>query len=156
MTGPQSVDIREIQFVGDADKGFSRLPDDIRQTIVALLNDLQNDKPLPPKKVTDLKGDLAGISELRQDYDTNTYRAYYLARFREVIFVLDVEMKKSAHGSAIPQPTKAMLKQRLRVAERMYETHKSEYQADYAARAERKTKRDARLAARHGTHRRPT
>lgn len=156
MTGSQSIDIREIQFASpDAKKNLDALPEDIRFMINGLLRAVQNNKPLPPKRVTELKGDMAGIIELRQDFDTNTYRAYYVARFKEVIFVLDIEMKKSASGSAIPQPTKDMLKKRLKVASQMYDANKSDYQAQYATREARKAEQEIRRSNQHRHQRRP-
>lgn len=156
MTGPQSEDIREIVFISpDARENLASLPDDLRAAITGLFNAVQNNRRLPSKRQKDLSNDLAGISELRQDYYGDTYRAYYVAKFREVIFVLDVDIKKSSSGGEIPKPTKDMLKKRFRAAVADYEAHKPAYEAAYAERQARRNARLSRRESRTGNQRRP-
>lgn len=156
MTGEQSEDIREIVFISeDARDNLASLPDDLRTAITNLFYAVQNNKRLPSKRQKDLSKDLPGISELRQDYVGDTYRAYYVAKFREVIFVLDVDIKKSPSGGEIPKPTKDMLKKRFRAAIANYEAHKPDYEKAYAEREARREARLARRDARPGNQRKP-
>ncbi|MGV8856135.1 MAG: type II toxin-antitoxin system RelE/ParE family toxin [Devosia sp.] len=156
MTGPQSEDIREIIFISeDARENLASLSDDLRTAITGLFEAAQNNKRLPSKRQRDLSNDMAGISELRQDYVGDTYRAYYVAKFREVIFVLDVDIKKSPSGGEMPKPTRDMLKKRFRAAIANYEAHKPDYEKAYAEREARRKARLERRDTRPGNQRRP-
>ena len=60
------------------------------------------------------------VVEIAERYDTNAYRAVYTVQFRDVIYVLHVFQKKSKRGKATRQQDIALIKQRLRDAERDY------------------------------------
>ena len=45
----------------------------------------------------------AGVLEVVENWDRNTYRAVYTVRFRGVVFVLHVFQKKSTRGAATPK-----------------------------------------------------
>ena len=65
-----------------------------------------------------LGGDLSGLVEVVEDHASGTYRAVYLARLPEAIYVLHVFQKKSTHGIATPRHAVELIKARLRWAER--------------------------------------
>ena len=156
MTGDHGYDIREIQFASDsARKHLQALPNDLKTAISLLFGEVQYDSPLPRDRKKDLKGDLDGITELRQDYDGDTYRAYYVASYREVLFVLDVDMKKSPKGGEIPRQTKVMLKERQKLADRMYERDVDKYREAYSARESKRNIRDAARNHHRAHSRRP-
>jgi phage-related protein len=56
-----------------------------------------------------------------ENHDGNTYRAVYTAAFREVVYVLDVFMKKSKSGIKTPQVDKDRVRERFNVAKRDYD-----------------------------------
>ncbi len=62
----------------------------------------------------------AGVLELIENYDRNTYRAVYTVRFATKIYVLHVFQKKSKRGIATPRHEINMIRERLKTAERLY------------------------------------
>ena len=58
-----------------------------------------------------------------EDHDGNTYRAVYTAAFFEVVYVLDVFMKKSKSGIKTPQVDKDRVHERFKIAKRDYDAN---------------------------------
>ena len=73
-----------------------------------------------PPSAKPLKGLGGGTLELIDDFDGNTYRAVYTVAFKEVVYVLHAFKKKSKRGAKTPQVDVALIRQRLRAAERDY------------------------------------
>ena len=67
------------------------------------------------------KGHGAGVFEIVEDHDGDTYRAVYTVRFREVVYVLHAFQKKSPKGIRTARSDIDLIHQRLRVAQRDYE-----------------------------------
>lgn len=63
----------------------------------------------------------AGVLEIVEDHQTNTYRAVYTVNFSDSVYVLHAFQKKSKKGIATPKPDSDLIKRRLKVAE---EDHK--------------------------------
>jgi phage-related protein len=59
----------------------------------------------------------AGVLEIVENFDGNTYRAVYTVRFAEAIYVLRAFQKKSKKGIATPKADIEAIKTRLRMAE---------------------------------------
>lgn len=59
----------------------------------------------------------AGVLEIVEDYQTNTYRAVYTVKFGNSIYVLHAFQKKSKKGRATPRPDIGIIKRRLKAAE---------------------------------------
>ncbi|WP_254073400.1 type II toxin-antitoxin system RelE/ParE family toxin [Acidisphaera sp. S103] len=62
----------------------------------------------------------AGVLEVVDDYDGDTYRAVYTVRFSGVVYVLHAFQKKSKSGIATPRHVIALIEQRLRQAREDY------------------------------------
>lgn len=75
-------------------------------------------KPDNVKPLQGFKG--AGVLEVVEDYDGDTYRAVYTVKLAEVVYVLHCFKKKSKKGIATPKQTIDLIHQRLRVAEMMH------------------------------------
>jgi len=58
--------------------------------------------------------------EVVKDYDGDTYRALYTVRFANAVYVLHAFQKKSPHGIATRQSDVALVKERLKLAQRDY------------------------------------
>jgi phage-related protein len=54
--------------------------------------------------------------ELRKNHDGDTYRAMYIAKLAEKIYVLHCFKKKSSRGKATPQKDIEMILTRLKIA----------------------------------------
>jgi len=63
------------------------------------------------------------IWKIVEDSDGDTYRAVYTAAFPDVIYVLDVFMKKSKSGSKTPQVDKDRVRNRFNAAKRDYDAN---------------------------------
>lgn len=61
----------------------------------------------------------AGVMEVVEDWDGNTFRAVYTVRFAAGVFVLHVFEKKSKRGTATPKADLDLIRQRFQAAERM-------------------------------------
>jgi phage-related protein len=61
----------------------------------------------------------AGVLEIVEDWEGNTYRAIYTVRFVEGVFVLHVFQKKSKRGAATPKREMDLIRERCKAAERM-------------------------------------
>ena len=63
------------------------------------------------------------IWKIVEDYDGDTYWAVYTAAFPEVVYVLDVFMKKSKSGIKTPQMDKDRVRDRFKAAKRDYDAN---------------------------------
>ena len=66
----------------------------------------------------------AGVLEVVEDYDGDTYRAVYTVKLAGAVYVLHCFQKKSKKGSETPKQTTDLIKQRLRLAIETYEARK--------------------------------
>ena len=62
----------------------------------------------------------AGVVEIVDDFDGNTYRAVYTVRFKDVVYVLHAFQKKSKKGIATPKSDIDLIKVRLKFAQQDY------------------------------------
>jgi len=61
----------------------------------------------------------AGVLEVIEDYQTDTYRAVYTVRLKRAVYVLHCFKKKSTKGAQTPKPDMNVIRARLRAAEQM-------------------------------------
>ena len=69
-----------------------------------------------PSSAKPFKGELSGVYELRESHEGNAYRAVYIAKLKEKIYVLHCFQKKSKSGIATPPKDIGMIAQRLKLA----------------------------------------
>jgi len=70
-----------------------------------------------------MKGEFAGLIEVVDDFDGDTYRAIYTVKLTGVVYVLHVFQKKSTRGSATPKPDLAVIRERWQRAKAHYAAH---------------------------------
>jgi len=114
--------IKPAIFVGSSRKDLRGFPEAVRREIgqavfVAQLGD-------HPVKAKPLKGFGAGVVEIRDNFDRNTYRTVYTVRFEGVLYVLHAFQKKATKGIATPKRHLDTVRQRLREAETIYQARK--------------------------------
>lgn len=63
----------------------------------------------------------AGVVEVIQDFQGDTFRAVYTVRFEEAVYVLHVFQKKSKKGSETPWRDSNLIQQRLREVREIHE-----------------------------------
>ena len=113
--------LKPLDFVGSSREDLKEFPDDVKQDIGYALFEAQ--KGQMPEAAKPLKGfGGAGVLEIIERFDGNTYRAVYTVRFREVIYVLHCFQKKSKSGIKTPQQEIELIQRRLKAAEEDYRT----------------------------------
>jgi len=63
----------------------------------------------------------AGVLEIVDDFEGDTYRAVYTVRFADAVYVLHAFQKKSKRGIATPKAALELIEQRLKRARQDYE-----------------------------------
>jgi phage-related protein len=110
---------RRLIWLGPSRQELRSFPKPVRIDIGKALYAAQNGETDPAAKP--LKG-FGGsrVMEIVDRHDTNTYRAVYVARFVEAVYVLHVFQKKSKAGRATPPRDIELIRIRLAEAERRH------------------------------------
>lgn len=111
-------DIKPVDFVASALRDLKKFPPTAQRNIGYALDQAQRgNKPddAKPLRGKDFPG--AGVLEIVEDFQTNTYRVVYTVRYAEAIYVLHCFQKKAKQGIATPQQEIEIVKQRLRYVE---------------------------------------
>lgn len=112
--------LKPLKWVGGSKQGLDRMPEDVKDVFGAALLDVQyGETPDGAKPFGE--GLPHDIWKIVDDHDGNTYRAVYTAAFPQVVYVLDVFMKKSKSGIKTPQVDKDRVRERFKVAKRDYD-----------------------------------
>ena len=114
---------KPTEFVGSAREDLSNFPREVRLVMGHALYlaqiGLKHPDAKPLKGHRDFKG--AGVLEVVDDYDGDTYRAVYTVKFAGVLYVLHAFQKKAKSGIATPQKDIEIIKARLKRAREHYE-----------------------------------
>ncbi len=95
------------------------MPEDVKDVFGSALLDVQyGDTPGGAKPFGE--GLPHEVWKIVDDHDGDTYRAVYTAAFSEVVYVLDVFMKKSKSGKRTPQADKDRVRERFNTAKQHY------------------------------------
>lgn len=107
---------RPAIFLGDTKKRLRRMPEPVRKDIGVALDIAQHgQKPNAAKPLQGFGG--AGVLEIVDDYDGNTYRAVYTVRLVHAVYVLHAFQKKSKSGARLPGQDADLIRERLKTAE---------------------------------------
>ena len=116
--------IKKIDFIGSSQRDIREFPEEVKDDIGYALFEVQKGgKPASAKPLKGFGG--AGVLEIIENFDGDTYRAVYTVKFQKVVYVLHCFQKKSKHGIKTPQHDIDLIKQRLKIAE---EDYKANYQ----------------------------
>ena len=111
--------VKPVEWIGSALKDMRAMPEDVQDVFGFALYMAQCGGKHPDAKP--LKGfSGAGVLEVVEDYNSDTYRAVYTVRFADAVYVLHVFQKKSKKGIATPQEEITKIKARLGMAEELY------------------------------------
>lgn len=100
--------------MGSALKDLRKFPQAVRRQIGFDLDAVQCGET--PGTAKSLKG-VPGVMELIERYDTDTYRAVYVANIAGKVYVLHCFKKKSKRGIKTPKEDRDLNRQRLRLAQ---------------------------------------
>ncbi len=110
---------RPLFFIGSSKKDLRALPVDVKDVFGQALLDVQYGDH-PPGARPFGEGLPREIMKLSEDFDGNTYRAVYTVEFADVVYVLDVFMKKARTGIATPKIDKQRVRARYKAARAHY------------------------------------
>ena len=109
-------------WVGGSKGSLDLVPEDVKDVFGSALLDVQyGDTPAGAKPFGESLP--REIWKIVEDDAGDTYRAVYTAAFSEVVYVLDVFMKKSKSGVKTPQADKDRIVRRFRAAKQHYDDH---------------------------------
>lgn len=110
---------KELIWVGSSKEDLSAFPDEVKLIMGFALRVAQQGGKHPRAKP--LKGyQGAGVLEIVDDFDGDTYRAVYTVRLEGVVFALDAFQKKSKKGIATSKADLDRIKSRLKRAQEIY------------------------------------
>jgi len=115
MTSP-GPSIKPVIWIGSAKADLSAFPEEVKDSIgFALYVAQQGGKHSDAKPLKGFAG--AGVLEIIEDHDGDTYRAVYTVRLAGRVYVLHSFQKKSKSGISTPKPEVNLIKTRLKRAE---------------------------------------
>lgn len=116
--------LKRIVWIGSSLKDLKSFPDDVKRVIgYALYQGQIGGKALSAKPLSDFGG--AGVLEIVEDHQTDTYRAVYTVKFGDFVYVLHAFQKKSKKGVATPKTDITLIKARLKTAEVDYKSRQA-------------------------------
>jgi phage-related protein len=111
--------VKPLFWVGASKEDLLEFPREVRRAMGrALMVAQQGSKDLHAKPLRGFGG--AGVLEIADDHDGDTYRAIYTVRFADAVYVLHAFQKKSRRGIATPKQELDVIRRRLRAAEEHY------------------------------------
>jgi phage-related protein len=111
--------LKPLRWIGSSKKDLKAFPPEVQDQFGRALLDVQfGDTPRSAKPLTGFGG--AGVLELIEDHEGDTYRAAYTVRFRGVVYVLHVFQKKSTRGIQTPKHELDLIRERYKMAEADY------------------------------------
>jgi len=117
---PDSTAPKPVRWVGSSRDDLRLFPEDVRNRVGGALWEAQLGRKAPYAKPLRGFGD-AGVLEVVDDHDGETYRAVYTVRFVGIVYVLHAFQKKSRRGIATPKSDIALIRKRLQRAREDYE-----------------------------------
>ena len=113
--------LKPLDFIGSSRENLREFPDEVKQDIgYALFEAQKGQKSDAAKPLKGFGG--AGVLEIIERFDGDTYRAVYTVKFQKVVYVLHCFQKKSKSGVKTPQQEIDLIRRRLRAAEEDYKT----------------------------------
>lgn len=116
-------DIKPVVWIGSSYRDFRAFPEAVQDGLgYALFRAQQGEKHESAKPLKGFGG--AGVVEIVEDHNTDTYRAIYTVKLRGTVYVLHVFQKKSKKGIKTPGTEMDVVRRRLKVAEEDYKQSK--------------------------------
>lgn len=115
--------MKPLHWIASSKKDYLALPEEVQDEFGYVLYVAQKgDKPDTAKPLKGFGG--AGVLELTDRHDGDTYRAVYTVKFEEAVYVLHAFQKKSKSGIETPKQDTDLVKARLKAAEEEHEKWK--------------------------------
>jgi len=111
---------KEVVWVASSKKDLLAFPDTVQQIMGFALYQAQvGGKHVASKPLRGFGG--AGVLEVVDDHDGDTYRTVYTVRFADAVYVLHAFQKKSKRGIATPRQDMELIRNRLEMARQLRE-----------------------------------
>ena len=108
--------MKRLFWIGRSRKDFLAFPEEVHDAVGYALHKAQiGEKHASAKPLKGFAG--AGVIEVVEDHDGDTYRAVYTVRFEGAVYVLHAFQKKAKKGIATPKQEIELIKSRLAAAE---------------------------------------
>ena len=120
---------KPIKWVSSAKRDLDAMPEDVKDVFGHAIDLAQAGGKHQDAKVMAGFGS-AGVLEVVEDHQGDTYRAVYTVKFAGWVYVLHCFQKKSKSGIATPKPDMDLINTRLRAAKQDFEV----WQAQQGAR----------------------
>lgn len=115
---------RDLFWVGSTLEDLRAFPEEVRLEMGHALHLAQmGDKSQDAKPLRGFQG--AGVLEVVENHDGNTYRAVYTVKLASGVYALHAFQKKSHKGNATDQRDLELVKKRLSDAEQIDREHRS-------------------------------
>lgn len=106
---------KDLFWMGDSRKKLKGFPEDVREVMgYGLFLAEKGGKHPNAKPLKGFGG--AGVLEIVEDHDGNTFRAVYTVKLANAVYVLHAFQKKSKKGIATPKADLDLIKDRLKQA----------------------------------------
>ena len=106
---------KPVRWIGSSLEDLRAFPSEARRAVgYALYFAQMGDKHPSAKPLKGFGG--AGVLEIVEDYDGNTFRVVYTVKFSEAVYVLHAFQKKSKKGARTPKAELDLVHQRLKRA----------------------------------------
>lgn len=102
--------IRPVNWLGSSLEDLKAMPEPVQDEIGFALYVAQ--KGETHRGAKHMKG-MSGVYEIVSDFNTDTFRAVYVVRFADAVYVLHAFQKKSHKGAQIPKRDRELIERRL-------------------------------------------
>jgi phage-related protein len=111
--------LKPVVWIGPSLEDLRRFPEEVQRVMGYALYVAQVGGKHPrAKPLKGFRG--AGVLEVVDDYQGDTYRAVYTVRYADAVYVLHAFQKKSTRGIETPARDIAVVRARLQQAERLH------------------------------------
>ncbi|NER45332.1 MAG: addiction module toxin RelE [Symploca sp. SIO1A3] len=123
------VSLKPVEWVGSSLEDLKEFPEEVQQVMGYALYLAQCGEKHPfAKPLKGFKG--AGILEVVENFDRDTYRAIYTVKLAGVIYILHAFQKKSKQGIATPKQDMELIEARFKRAKEHYSRNYSKQQGE--------------------------
>lgn len=111
--------MKDLEWIGSSLDDLRDFPEDVKDEVGYALHQAQTGGKSPKAKV--FRGHGAGVLEIVDDYDGDTYRVVYTVSFEEAVYVLHSFQKKSTQGIKTSKHDLETIERRYKIAERRHQ-----------------------------------
>lgn len=113
---------KPVEWIGSSRDDLREFPEDVQQIMGFALYRAQLGKKHPDAKpLKGFKG--AGVLEIVENFDGDTYRSVYTVKFEGIVYVIHAFQKKSKQGIATPKQDIDLIESRLKRAKEHYKKY---------------------------------